>query len=82
MTFLYAVTLFVAAFLLFWIEPLIAKMLLPMMGGTPTVWNACSAIVDVGAIPGTTLVSRTAAGRPEERLRPRWAAGTMAGIMA
>ncbi len=41
MSLLYAVTLFVAAFLLFWVEPLIAKMLLPMMGGTPTVWNTC-----------------------------------------
>ncbi|MCA1594388.1 MAG: hypothetical protein LC754_17530, partial [Acidobacteria bacterium] len=41
MSLLFAVTLFVGAFLLFWVEPLIAKMLLPLLGGTPTVWNTC-----------------------------------------
>ncbi|MGB8509428.1 MAG: fused MFS/spermidine synthase [Pyrinomonadaceae bacterium] len=41
MSTLFAITLFVSAFLLFWAEPLIAKMLLPLMGGTPTVWNTC-----------------------------------------
>jgi hypothetical protein len=36
---LYAVTLFASAFLLFWVEPLVAKMLLPRLGGAPAVWN-------------------------------------------
>ena len=38
---LFAATLFVSAFLLFWIQPLIAKMLLPSLGGSPAVWNTC-----------------------------------------
>jgi spermidine synthase len=38
---LFAITLFVSAALLFWVEPLIAKMLLPQLGGTPSVWNTC-----------------------------------------
>ena len=41
MALLFVITLFVSAALLFWIEPLIAKMLLPQMGGTPAVWNTC-----------------------------------------
>ncbi len=36
---LFAVTTVVSAFLLFWIEPLFAKMVLPLLGGSPAVWN-------------------------------------------
>ncbi len=36
---LYAATLFVSALLLFWVQPLIAKMVLPLLGGAPAVWN-------------------------------------------
>ena len=38
---LFSVTLFTSAALLFWIQPLIAKTLLPLWGGTPAVWNTC-----------------------------------------
>ena len=38
---LFSVTLFTSASLLFWIQPLIAKTLLPLWGGTPAVWNTC-----------------------------------------
>ena len=41
MSLLFAATLFVSAALLFWVQPLIAKMLLPLLGGTPAVWNTC-----------------------------------------
>lgn len=41
LTFLFAATLFVSAALLFWVEPLVAKMLLPLLGGAPAVWNTC-----------------------------------------
>ncbi len=36
---LYTATLFVSALLLFWVQPLIAKMMLPLLGGAPAVWN-------------------------------------------
>src|ERR1700724_1419371 len=36
---LYAATLSVSAMLLFWVQPLIAKMMLPLLGGAPAVWN-------------------------------------------
>src|SRR5689334_9723573 len=38
---LFSVTLFISAGLLFWIQPLIAKTLLPLLGGAPAVWNTC-----------------------------------------
>jgi hypothetical protein len=41
LTLLFAATLFVSAALLFWVEPLVAKMLLPLLGGAPSVWNTC-----------------------------------------
>lgn len=41
MPFVFAAALFVSAFLLFWVQPLAGKMLLPLLGGTPAVWNTC-----------------------------------------
>ncbi|MBM4272978.1 MAG: hypothetical protein FJ134_00720 [Deltaproteobacteria bacterium] len=37
----YALTLLVSAFLLFLVQPMFAKMVLPLLGGTPAVWNTC-----------------------------------------
>lgn len=39
MLLLFAVTLFTSATLLFLVEPMIGKMILPLLGGTPAVWN-------------------------------------------
>ena len=30
-----------SAFLLFWVEPLFARLVLPLLGGSPAVWNTC-----------------------------------------
>jgi hypothetical protein len=38
-TTLFAVTVFTSAFLLFALEPMFSKMLLPLFGGSPAVWN-------------------------------------------
>jgi hypothetical protein len=38
---LFSITSFLAAALLFSVEPMIGKMVLPIFGGTPGVWNAC-----------------------------------------
>src|SRR5579862_8327861 len=37
----FALTLFCSASLLFLIEPMVGKMMLPLLGGTPAVWNTC-----------------------------------------
>ncbi|HRI44620.1 MAG TPA: fused MFS/spermidine synthase [Fimbriimonadaceae bacterium] len=39
MTLLYTATIFVSAFLLFLIQPMFARMVLPLLGGSPSVWN-------------------------------------------
>ena len=41
MLFAYAITVFVSACLLFAVQPMVGKMLLPAMGGSPAVWNTC-----------------------------------------
>ena len=38
---LYALTVFLSAFLLFQVQPLIGKYILPWFGGSPGVWSAC-----------------------------------------
>src|SRR3954468_20569647 len=37
----YAATIFTSAFLLFQIQPMISKAILPWFGGTPAVWTVC-----------------------------------------
>ena len=41
MLLVFALTLFVSAFLLFLVQPMVGKMVLPLLGGTPAVWNTC-----------------------------------------
>mgnify|MGYP000982444394 FL=1 len=38
---LFAVATFLNAALLFAVEPMFTKMVLPLLGGTPSVWNTC-----------------------------------------
>ena len=41
MLLLYLVAVFGSAALVFLVQPLIAKMFLPLLGGSPSVWNTC-----------------------------------------
>src|SRR5206468_3840218 len=49
---LYAVTLFVSAFILFLVQPMIGKMILPKLGGTPQVWNTCMVFFQMVLLAG------------------------------
>ncbi len=49
---LFAITLFVSAFLLFWVQPLVAKLLLPLLGGSPTVWNVAMCFFQAALLAG------------------------------
>jgi spermidine synthase len=49
---LFGATLFLSAFLLFLLEPMIAKMVLPVLGGTPMVWNTCVLFFQVILLSG------------------------------
>lgn len=38
---LFSATLFLSAFLLLGVQLMVAKMILPILGGSPSVWNTC-----------------------------------------
>ncbi len=46
---LYALTIFLSAFLLFVVEPMAAKQLLPTLGGSSAVWTTCLVFFSAGA---------------------------------
>lgn len=52
MPLLYSVTLFVGAFLLFLVQPMVGRMLLPKLGGSPAVWNACLVFFQAALLAG------------------------------
>jgi hypothetical protein len=46
------VTIFLAAFLLFQVQPIVAKMILPRFGGSSAVWSACMLFFQAGLLLG------------------------------
>jgi hypothetical protein len=49
---LYAITIFLSASLLFIVQPLFARLILPLLGGTPSVWNTALAFYQVTLLAG------------------------------
>ena len=49
---LYSITIFLSAFLLFAVQPMIAKMILPWFGGTSAVWSTCMLFFQVALLLG------------------------------
>jgi hypothetical protein len=68
----FILAIFLSAFLLFQVQPIIARYILPWYGGSPAVWTTCMLFFQIGLLLGYTyahvLVSRF-------RDRPRWQAG-------
>ena len=56
---LYAATLFAGATLLFLVQPLVGKLLLPLVGGTPGVWNACMVFFQAALLAGYLYAHRS-----------------------
>lgn len=52
MVFLFAITLFISAAMLFIAELMFAKMILPSLGGTPAVWNTCMVFFQAALLAG------------------------------
>ena len=48
----YAVTIFLSAFLLFQVQPLVGKFILPWFGGSPAVWTTCMLFFQVLLLAG------------------------------
>jgi hypothetical protein len=49
---LYGATLFLSAFLLFVVQPMMGKYILPLFGGSPTVWTTCMLFFQVLLLVG------------------------------
>jgi hypothetical protein len=66
---LFAATLFCSSLLMFAVEPIVAKTVLPVLGGTPMVWNTCVLFFQILLLGGyayahgaTTWLSRRGCG--------------------
>jgi SAM-dependent methyltransferase len=56
---LFAATIFLGAFLLFLIEPLIAKLILPWFGGSAAVWATCLVFFQIALLLGYLYADAT-----------------------
>src|SRR4029077_25713 len=65
--FVFGVAIFIGAFLLFFVQLLLGKLILPMFGGAPAVWTSCLLVFQVLLLVGYALAhgmaSRIAIGR-------------------
>ena len=63
---IYAATIFLSSFLLFLVQPLIARLILPWFGGTAAVWTTCMLFFQTLLLAGYAYAHATNA-----RLKPR-----------
>jgi hypothetical protein len=73
----FTASVFTSAFLLFLVQPLFGRMVLPLLGGSPAVWNACMLFFQAALLGGylyAHLSSRV--------LAPRAQAAVHLGLMA
>ena len=64
-----AVILFLAALLMFWAEPLAARMVLPFLGGSPMVWTTAMVFFQVALL---AALARSEAALGPIAFDPRW----------
>src|SRR3954466_3761430 len=65
---LFAATMFLSAALLFVVQPMTGKQLLPLAGGTPAVWSTCLVFFQAALLLGYLYAHRLArAGTPVGR---------------
>jgi spermidine synthase len=73
---LYIVTLLTGSFLLFLVQPMIARMALPRLGGAPAVWNSAMLVYQALLLGGYAYAHALG------RLRPRRQAWTHLALLA
>ena len=52
MTVLFAATIGLGAYLVFVVQPQVGKLVLPLLGGTPAVWNTCIVFFQLALLAG------------------------------
>ncbi|MGH9399875.1 MAG: ferrichrome ABC transporter permease [Thermoanaerobaculia bacterium] len=83
MMLVYAVTIFLSAFLLFQIQPLIGKAILPWFGGAPAVWTTCLLFFQLLLLCGYAYahaVAQRLAPRAQRRLHAALLALALSGL--
>src|SRR6187401_1016345 len=60
MPIVFALAMLVSATLLFVVQPMIAKMVLPLLGGAPAVWNTCMVFFQAALLAGYAYAHATA----------------------
>ena len=71
--FRYIATIFLSAFLLFQVQPMIAKSILPWFGGTPAVWTTCMLFFQVLLLVGYAYAHFTSARmKPSTQTLMHW----------
>ena len=63
----FSLAIFVSAFLLFQVQPIIARYVLPAFGGTPAVWTACMMFFQVALLCGYLYAHLLATRVPSQR---------------
>ena len=61
MPIVFALAMLVSAALLFVVQPMIAKMVLPLLGGSPEVWNTCMVFFQAALLAGYAYAHATTA---------------------
>ena len=72
---IFAIGIAISSFLLFWLEPLIGQIVLPLYGGTPAVWATVLVFFQ-----GTLLLGYLYGHASVTRLRPRTSLGVHIGL--
>src|SRR5688572_11309125 len=75
--FLYAATIFLSAFLLFLVQPIIAKQILPWFGGAASVWATCLVFFQTVLLFGYAYADWST-----RSLKPRTAGALHVGLLA
>src|SRR5438309_11108903 len=75
------VTIFVGSFLLFLVQPMIARMVLPRLGGAPTVWNSAMLVYQLLLLGGYAYAHWLGRLRPSSQARVHVGLLAAAGLM-
>jgi hypothetical protein len=73
----FVATIFLGALLLFGVQPMVAKLLLPLLGGTPDVWNTATVFFQVALLGGYGWAHLTS-----RRLGSRWQPRAQLALLA
>jgi spermidine synthase len=73
---LFALTIFLSATLLFMVQPLVGKILLPVLGGSPAVWSICMVFFQA-----VLLLGYFYAHLLSTRVPPRWQWAVHLGVL-